>query len=107
MAGLLFATANPLGPRFSVEVVFAAGQRTAGASLAVYSRSEGARPAETGALHRSEIGGTQGRGCQGVDRVRLGLENGLYRLEVRYSSGGVKKQDFEVAGSHLFLEVTP
>ena len=104
---VLFAAANSLGPRFPVEVVFAAGQRTAGASLAIYSLSEGPRPAEAGALYRGELGGTQGRGCQGVDRARLGLENGLYRLEVRYSSGSVKKQDFKVAGSQLFLEVTP
>ena len=90
-----------------MEVVFPGAQRAAGASLAVY-RSGGDREGEnTAPLYRVEVGRTQGRGCQDASRARLGLDNGLYQLEVRYSSGEVKKQAFEVSGSQLFLEVKP
>lgn len=104
---VLFAAPHAPGPRFPVEVVFPGAQRAAGASLAVYDLSAGSREENTAPLHRLEIGRTQGRGCQDASRARMGLGNGLYQLEVRYSSGRVKRQTFEVAGSHLFLEVRP
>ena len=104
---VLFAAPNAPGPRFPVEVVFPGSQRAAGASLAVYDLGAGGRQENASPLHRLEIGRTQGRGCQDASRARMGLGNGLYELEVRYSSGRVKRQAFEVAGSHLFLEVRP
>lgn len=102
---VLFAAPNALGSRFPVEVVFAAGRQSVGASLAIYDITADSRAAGGDALHRFEIGAIQGRGCQGAERARMGLGNGTYRLEVRYSSGKVRKQEFQVDGSRLFLEV--
>ncbi|MFP6738309.1 MAG: hypothetical protein VCD34_06170, partial [Planctomycetota bacterium] len=101
---VLFAAPNALGSRFPVEIVFPAARQAVGSSIAVYDL---AAAAGSSPLRRFETGVVQGRGCQAVDRARLGLANGNYRLEVRYSSGEVHAEEFEVSGSQLFLEVKP
>ena len=77
-----------------------------GSSAAIYDLNDAAGSSSS-PLQRFEAGAVQGRGCQAAGRARLGLENGTYRLEVRYSSGQVHQEEFEVAGSQLFLEVKP
>ena len=90
-----------------VEFVFPAARQAAGASVAIYDLSTSIPSPGTNPLQRFEIGAVQGRGCQAAGRARLGLRNGAYRLEVRYSSGRVQREEFEVAGTQLFLEVKP
>ena len=104
---VLFAAPNALGSRFPVEIVFPAARQAVGSSVAIYDLSTSSPSPGTNPLQRFEIGAVQGRGCQAAGRARLGLRNGAYRLEVRYSSGRVQREEFEVAGTQLFLEVKP
>ncbi|MEE3199286.1 MAG: FG-GAP-like repeat-containing protein, partial [Planctomycetota bacterium] len=104
---VLFAAPNALGSRFPVEIVFPAARQAVGASVAIYEMPTSSPSAGTNPLQRFEIGAVQGRGCQPAGRARLGLGNGAYRLEVRYSSGQLHREEFEVIGAQLFLEVKP
>jgi len=97
---ILLGAGPPDATRVPVDLVLPVDRRAIGAKVRVRGdESNGA-----GALAAIELGVLAGRGSQSA-RPRLSLWPGVWHLEVSYAGGERREQRFEVAQSHLVVEV--